>query len=181
MNNHHRPNAAVFPNAVSTPAELVAQMRRLKERSGLTYRQIAARAQEAGDFLPSSTLAGALARQTLPREGLLKAFVRACTRDEELVQSWVHARTAVAAGARQSAPLSLSPVAGTPPSPLSGASTPHRRSRPLLALMLATACGTAAWRITTGVHWLTGRLERRRADGPVAGSPGIRSDRLPRP
>ncbi|MCM2388211.1 helix-turn-helix domain-containing protein [Streptomyces albipurpureus] len=159
-------SGSMHPNAASTPADLVAHMRRLKERSGLTYRQIAARAEEAGDILPSSTIAGALARQTLPREDLLKAFVRACTRDEQMVQSWAQAHRAVTAQGRQPAPLPLLAPSRARILPLAsrrGASPQNRRSRPLLTLMLATACGTAAWQIITGARWFTNR-----AGGPIS-------------
>ncbi|GAB2907129.1 hypothetical protein [Streptomyces mayteni] len=132
------------PEAVSTPAELIRQMHRLKDQSGMTYRQIAARARDAGDFLPSSTLAGALSRHTLPSEELLAAFVRACTGDEQTVRSWLLARNAVAALAHHPAPH-RAPT----PEPADQPTAPwHQWRRPALVLaFLATACGTAAWQL----------------------------------
>ncbi|MFE0426464.1 hypothetical protein [Streptomyces sp. NPDC058953] len=140
----------VGPDPVSTPEELVARMRRLKDGSGLTYRQIAARAREAGDFLPSSTAAGALARGTLPRAELLAAFVRACTGDEEAVREWARVRDDVAALARR-VPPAPAPVAGAvaarPGAGGAASAGRPRWGRPLVALAVTTVCGTAAWRM----------------------------------
>lgn len=135
---------ATRPHAVSTPAELIRQMNRLKNRSGLTYRQIAARAQDAGDWLPRSTLADALTRHSLPREELLAAFVRACTRDEQTVQSWILARGAVTAQVGQAPTPEAMRL---PPSARHWTDTGHRWRRPLLVLVFTTACGTAAWQL----------------------------------
>lgn len=140
-------NSLMGPETVSTPEELVERMRRLKDESGLTYRQIATRARDSGDVLPSSTAAGALARGTLPRAELLAAFVRACTRDEETVREWLRARDGVVAGVRE-APVGAGgadrTARNTGDAPRAGRS---RWSRPLAALAVTTVCGTAAWRI----------------------------------
>ncbi|MFE2671379.1 helix-turn-helix domain-containing protein [Streptomyces mirabilis] len=53
-------------------------MRRLKERSGLTYRELEVKAARNGDMLARSTLADVLGRTNLPRPDVLAAFVRAC-------------------------------------------------------------------------------------------------------
>ncbi|MEU7027121.1 helix-turn-helix transcriptional regulator [Streptomyces sp. NPDC046275] len=66
------------PRSARTAAEFVAQLRRLKTRSGLTYRELSARATALGEVLPRSTVANMLSRTTLPRDELLAAFVRAC-------------------------------------------------------------------------------------------------------
>uniref|UniRef100_UPI00278C46A9 helix-turn-helix domain-containing protein n=1 Tax=Streptomyces venezuelae TaxID=54571 RepID=UPI00278C46A9 len=73
------------PRGARTPAEFLARLQALKDWSGLTYRELSARAESGGDVLPRSTVANMLARTTLPREELLTAFVRACgaTREEE--------------------------------------------------------------------------------------------------
>lgn len=80
----------------SDAAEFVALMRRAKERSGLTYRELEQRAAARGDVLAKSTLANALARDGLPRADLVAAFVRACEGDDR-VPEWLEARDRVAA------------------------------------------------------------------------------------
>ncbi|MFJ9806914.1 helix-turn-helix domain-containing protein [Streptomyces sp. NPDC101158] len=66
------------PREVRNPAEFIARLQALKHWSGLTYRELSARAEAHGDVLPRSTVANMLARSTVPREELLGAFVRAC-------------------------------------------------------------------------------------------------------
>ncbi|MEU3732044.1 helix-turn-helix domain-containing protein [Streptomyces sp. NPDC033538] len=72
-------------------------MRELKERAGLTYRQLEERAAEHGGVLPRSTLADVLRGRTLPRPELLTAFVQACG-DGERVAQWLAARDGLARG-----------------------------------------------------------------------------------
>ncbi|GAA2815732.1 hypothetical protein GCM10010505_46560 [Kitasatospora aburaviensis] len=71
-------------------------MRQLRQWSGLSFRQLERRAEQAGEVLPRATLAGALGRADLPREELVAAFVRACGGDTDAVVFWVAARKAVA-------------------------------------------------------------------------------------
>jgi hypothetical protein len=87
------------PEDACDAAEFVAMMRALKEGSGLTYRDLEARATVRGDVLARSTLANALARDGLPRADLVAAFVRACEGDERLPE-WLAARDRIAASAR---------------------------------------------------------------------------------
>ncbi|MEV0134886.1 helix-turn-helix domain-containing protein [Dactylosporangium sp. NPDC050688] len=87
------------PQVAASAAEFVAQMRALRQWSGLTIRQVARKAQEAGDVLPHSTLAAALSRPTLPREELVEAFVRACGSDRDTVDSWIAVRKRLAVAA----------------------------------------------------------------------------------
>ncbi|MEV4626410.1 hypothetical protein AB0J90_09005 [Micromonospora sp. NPDC049523] len=82
-------------------------MRALRQWSGFTYRQLQGRAQAAGDVLPHSTLAAVLGRGTLPREELLRAFLRACGGSESAVEQWVAIRKSIAARTEQ-------PEAGQP-------------------------------------------------------------------
>ncbi|WP_164904741.1 helix-turn-helix domain-containing protein [Streptomyces cyaneus] len=83
------------PQRARDTAEFTAAMRGLKERSGLTYRQLEERADEQGEVLPRSTLADVLRGRTLPRPELLTAFVRACG-DGERAAAWLEARETVA-------------------------------------------------------------------------------------
>ncbi|GGS19367.1 helix-turn-helix transcriptional regulator [Streptomyces griseoviridis] len=84
--------ATLEPGAARTPAEYVALLRRLKERSGLTYRQLEVRAAERGDVLARSTLADVLRRDALPRAEVVSALVRACGVDGEERAGWLAAR-----------------------------------------------------------------------------------------
>ena len=85
----------LMPREARTAGEFVALMRRLKERSGLTYRQMEERAAERGEVLARSTLADVLGGKRLPRPELLAAFVRACG-DGDRVEVWLRARASLA-------------------------------------------------------------------------------------
>ncbi|MEU3523677.1 hypothetical protein AB0E62_07390 [Streptomyces sp. NPDC038707] len=74
-----------------TLADLNTELRELKARSRLTYRQLEERAAEKGELLPRSTLADVLRNGSLPRQELLAAFVRACG-EGEYVDDWLAAR-----------------------------------------------------------------------------------------
>ncbi|WP_328968444.1 helix-turn-helix transcriptional regulator [Streptomyces sp. NBC_00239] len=129
------------PGHARNAAEFVTLMRALKERSGLTYRQLEERAAEQGEVLARSTLAGVLGGRTLPRPELLAAFVRACG-DADRVGEWLTAWSTVAE--RQSAaarPETQSPDPSPPsrtsplphpshPSPSSPPSQERSRERP---------------------------------------------------
>ncbi len=89
------------PEQASTPAEFVAALRALKLWSGLTFRQLSAKARASGDHLAISTIASALSRSTLPRREVVAGFVRACQLDDEVVADWVAARDALLAHSEQ--------------------------------------------------------------------------------
>ncbi|WP_338493534.1 helix-turn-helix domain-containing protein [Streptomyces sp. SJL17-4] len=84
------------PREARTPAEFLARLQALKDWSGLTYRELSARAEARGDVLPRSTVANMLARATLPREELLTAFVRACGVTPAELEEWRTVRTELA-------------------------------------------------------------------------------------
>ncbi|MFF2300929.1 helix-turn-helix domain-containing protein [Streptomyces sp. NPDC058128] len=84
------------PREARTPAEFLARLQALKDRSGLTYRELSVRAEARGDVLPRSTVANMLARATLPREELLTAFVRACGATPDELAEWRTVRTELA-------------------------------------------------------------------------------------
>jgi hypothetical protein len=84
------------PQGASTPTEFVLRMQAMKDWSGFTYRQLAARAEERGDVLPASTLASTLGRRSLPRPEVVTALVRACGGDDADVDQWLRAYRAVA-------------------------------------------------------------------------------------
>lgn len=85
------------PQEAVDAAQFVASMRTLRARTDLSYRVIERRAAKAGTSLPSSTVSGALSRDTLPRVDLLAAFVRACGGDDATVERWLAARADLAA------------------------------------------------------------------------------------
>ncbi|PZG21570.1 AfsR family transcriptional regulator [Micromonospora craterilacus] len=89
------------PELAATPAEFVAALRVLRLWSGLTYRQLTAKARASGDHLAVSTLASALSRSTLPRREVVAGFVRACGLDERAVAEWVATRDALLAASGQ--------------------------------------------------------------------------------
>ncbi len=89
---------------------------RLRQWAGLSYRQLAAKAEASGDVLPPSTAVGALSRAALPREELVAAFVRACGMGEADVARWVVVRRHLAVSAVPRSPLAVE-EAGDAPAP----------------------------------------------------------------
>ncbi|GGO81914.1 hypothetical protein GCM10012280_07310 [Wenjunlia tyrosinilytica] len=73
-------------------------MRHLKGWSGLTYRELTARAEAAGVVLPRSTVAGTLSRNALPRPEMVGAFVRACGLGDAEAAVWNETRALIASG-----------------------------------------------------------------------------------
>ncbi|MFG2048476.1 helix-turn-helix domain-containing protein [Micromonospora sp. NPDC048935] len=111
-NEQYTDGTAPDPATAGSAAEFVAQMRALRQWSGLTIRQVSKRARDAGDVLPHSTLNTALGRANLPRETLVAAFVRACGGDQATVAHWVAARKALAAAtAGQPEPVAVAVAA----------------------------------------------------------------------
>ncbi len=103
-------------------------MRRLKARSGLSYRALERRAERCGDVLPRSTLQTALAREELPRWPLVAAFVRACGCDPHEASAWLAAYRGAVESA--SVPATLPPV------------VPARSRRALAAVVATVAAVT---------------------------------------
>ncbi|MEU8547175.1 helix-turn-helix domain-containing protein [Streptomyces roseoverticillatus] len=97
--------------------EFTDRMRRLKERSGLTYRELEQRAQDRGEALPRSTLSDILQGKSLPRPELLIAFLHVCgVEDEREIEAWLETRIRIqdASGSRRrlrSKPLAAAVVA----------------------------------------------------------------------
>ncbi|MFJ3163445.1 helix-turn-helix domain-containing protein [Streptomyces kanasensis] len=84
------------PAEARDPVAFVARLQALKDWSGLTYRELSARAEAVGDSLPRSTVANMLARATLPREELLAVFVRACGAGPAETERWIAVREEIA-------------------------------------------------------------------------------------
>ncbi|WP_280891793.1 XRE family transcriptional regulator [Streptomyces sp. LBL] len=83
-------------------------MKQLKERSGLTYRELEEEAARNGEVLARSTLADVMRRTSLPRPDVLATFIRACGGERE-VGTWLDARDRIAA---QAAALTASGAGG---------------------------------------------------------------------
>lgn len=92
------------PYEARDAAGFIQSMQQLKERSGLTYRELEEQAARNGDVLARSTLADILRRTSLPRPDLLAAFVRACG-DGERVDAWLDARDRIATTHTTAAPV----------------------------------------------------------------------------
>lgn len=123
-----------------TAAELNAELRELKARSRLTYRQLEERAARHGELLPRSTLADVLRNGSLPRPELLAAFVRACGEGDD-VDEWL--------AARQRAAESPAPSSESGPSTENAPGsvrrlTDARRTRVVAVSVAAVAVVTAA-------------------------------------
>ncbi|MFF8378960.1 helix-turn-helix domain-containing protein [Streptomyces sp. NPDC015661] len=137
------------PREARSPAEFLGRLQALKDWSGLTYRELSARAEAHGDVLPRSTVANMLSRPTLPREELLAAFVRACGLAPEAAEDWRTVRNALAArgvyepdpGAVETAVPAWPGAAETPEGPDGGegGDRPGPRSRMRRGLVAAVA------------------------------------------
>ncbi|MCX4906522.1 helix-turn-helix domain-containing protein [Streptomyces sp. NBC_00878] len=80
-------------------AALVGLLRELKERSGLTLRELEGRAQARGELLARSTVSDMLRGTRLPGPETLAAYVRACGAAEADVPAWLEARQRAEEGA----------------------------------------------------------------------------------
>lgn len=80
---------------MNSQGEFIASLRDLKQRSGLTYRQLEKRAAERGKVLARSTLADVLAGKRMPAPDVLDAFVHACGEGDQ-AESWQQARASIA-------------------------------------------------------------------------------------
>ncbi|MFK0025452.1 hypothetical protein [Streptomyces sp. NPDC090798] len=154
-----------------TAAELNAELRELKARSRLTYRQLEERAARHGELLPRSTLADVLRNGSLPRPELLAAFVRACGEGDD-VDEWLAARQRAA---ESPAPSSESaPSVPNVPGPVRRL-TRARRTRvaavSFVAVALVTAVSWAALRDSGGSG---------ASGSPATSAPTSGSTRLPR-
>jgi transcriptional regulator with XRE-family HTH domain len=177
------------PYAARDAADFVAAMQQLKERAGLTYRELEERAARNGDVLARSTLADILRRTSLPRTDVLAAFVRACG-DGQRVGAWLDAReriatgTAVAATDRTEAENQdldqdqveheddAPPRAAESPSP-----RPHRakvRTLALTAVLMIPLLALAAWELLP-----EGSDDQGTAAAPADGWVTVRPARTP--
>ncbi|WP_240330598.1 RICIN domain-containing protein [Streptomyces sp. CB09001] len=144
------------PYEARDAAGFIESMQQLKERSGLTYRELEAQAARNGDVLARSTLADVLRRTSLPLPNLLAAFVRACG-DGQRVGAWLDARERIAAGdvaVSATAPTSVPEVDATAETQLrheeSTGPQPRRTKRRTVALaaaLMVPLLALAAWEL----------------------------------
>lgn len=134
------------PQQVGDVGEFAAAMRKLKEQSGLTYRQLEERAAEYGEVLARSTLADVLGGKATPRPELVAAFVRACG-DGERVPEWLEARERAVSGGT-----------GQDRDDEGEAGTPVRRARRVLGRrrVLALLLGLAVLAFVAATAWGVG-------------------------
>ncbi|GAA1389882.1 hypothetical protein GCM10009639_18030 [Kitasatospora putterlickiae] len=88
------------PQDARDAGEFAALLRGVKERSGLSFRQLEERAAERGEVLPRSTAADLLRRDAVPRPEVLLAFLHACGEEAD-TDAWLAARQRIAAGPGQ--------------------------------------------------------------------------------
>ncbi|MEU5534987.1 helix-turn-helix transcriptional regulator [Streptomyces sp. NPDC020362] len=84
---------------VSDSAALAGLLRELKQRSGLTLRELEERARARGELLARSTVSDMLRGTRLPAPETMAAFVRACGAPETDVHTWLEARQRAEEGA----------------------------------------------------------------------------------
>ncbi|GAA4238561.1 hypothetical protein GCM10022254_55030 [Actinomadura meridiana] len=87
-------DAAPAPDDLADIPSFKAGLRRLKAWSGMSYRELERKAAAAGEPLPATTIADMLSatRPRMPREGQVRALVRACGCGEDEADAWVRAR-----------------------------------------------------------------------------------------
>ncbi|MEU5876332.1 XRE family transcriptional regulator [Spirillospora sp. NPDC047279] len=138
------------PVPVDSEEQYVVMLRRLRERSGLTFKQIERRAAGGPVPLPASTLATALQRRTVPRAEIVSALVRVCGGSPEIVDEWLALREGL-----------LHPLPASAPAP--GATASETEPEPLDQERAVTDTSPHLDLLTTGPRPPRGRL--RRADG----------------
>ncbi|WP_405805981.1 hypothetical protein OG729_12230 [Streptomyces sp. NBC_00210] len=162
--------SAPDPELAQNSAEFVAQMQALKEWSGLTYRELTARADAAGDVLPRSTVANMLSRSTAPREELVAAFVRACGCGPGATETWLRVRKELTRRERQSLDVPEYGVGDMEPGPGAEEPPPAQPRRPWLvraALPSAVAAlGVVALAVTLATHDLDDSKEEGKKQRP---------------
>ncbi|MEU7487009.1 XRE family transcriptional regulator [Streptomyces sp. NPDC042319] len=136
------------PEGITEVAAFMAGLRRLRALSGLTFRELARRAESEGRTLPASTLAAALGREKLPRAEVVEGLVRACGCPPDTVAAWLATRSRLACPGPEtpaSTASATAPDQGTP----ADATTAVRRS--LLGLRRRTGTYIAAAGVATAV------------------------------
>ncbi|MFF4732181.1 hypothetical protein ACFY3M_44375 [Streptomyces mirabilis] len=158
---------ALALQALRTASELNAELRELKARSRLTYRQLEERAARHGELLPRSTLADVLRNGSLPRPELLAAFVRACGEGDD-VDEWL--------AARQRAAESPAPPSESGPSAANAPGTVRRLTDARRTRVVAVSVAAVA--LVTAASWAA--LRDSGGSGTSESAPTSASTQLPR-
>ncbi|MEV4073838.1 helix-turn-helix domain-containing protein [Nonomuraea fuscirosea] len=110
------PQPPPSPAGAADAAAFMAELRRLKTWSGLSFRQLDRRAAAAGDTLPYSTASTMLGRDRLPRPELLVAFVKACGVEGDELRVWqtCHAEITAHQAGLSRPPASDAPAVAVP-------------------------------------------------------------------
>ncbi|MFI9030063.1 helix-turn-helix domain-containing protein [Streptomyces sp. NPDC053560] len=123
-------------------------LRRLRALSGLTFRELARRAEAEGRTLPASTLAAALGREKLPRAEVVEGLVRACGCPPDTVAAWLAARSRLACPGPETTASTASAAAPDQGTPADTATAVRRRR---LGLRRRTGTYIAAAGVATAV------------------------------
>jgi len=86
---------APAPATVATPGEFNDGLKRLREWSGMTYRQIEELSADTDERVAPSTLCGAFTRGTLPRRPLVAGFLKVIGLPETDQHDWLAAWQAI--------------------------------------------------------------------------------------
>ncbi|MGI5473183.1 helix-turn-helix domain-containing protein [Streptomyces sp. CA-132043] len=108
-------------------AAFMAGLRRMRAQSGLTFRELARRAEAEGRSLPASTLAAALGREKLPRAEVVEGLVRACGCPPDTVAAWLAARSRLACPGPETTASTVSATAPDQGIPADSATAVRRR------------------------------------------------------
>jgi hypothetical protein len=132
------------PEEIRDVAEFMTALRDLRQRSGLTLRQLESAATARGTVLARSTVADMLRRPVLPRAELVGAFLRACGEEPRLA-AWMKTYQRLTVGPLPAEPepddiAEADDLAARPAAPPRSSSV---RTRSLVALGL-TGCVVAA-------------------------------------
>lgn len=130
------------PDPAMDAREFVAALKALRLWSGLSYRELTAKARASGGSLPPSTITSMLGRNTLPRAPLVATFVLACGLDQDTADRWTDVRDRIAVATEHPVPKSpeLEPPSdgGTKQAP---ADPPVRERRPVRPMVVGLALG----------------------------------------
>jgi hypothetical protein len=140
------------PHSVASEEEFVVALRRLRERSGLTFKEVEKRTSAEGLLvLPASTLATALHRRNAPRPELVATLVRVCGGTPEVVAEWLAVRESLVHPLPTAPPASASrtePEAETESRDVGQSSgRPGRRVIGVLAAVLCLAAAVGAFEV----------------------------------
>jgi transcriptional regulator with XRE-family HTH domain len=100
------------PASVTTPGEFNDGLKRLREWSGMTYRQIEELSTAGGVRVAPSTLCGAFTRGTLPRRPLAAGFLKVIGLPHGDQQAWLAAWQAIKDGQPAPAAAAVLPTHG---------------------------------------------------------------------